>query len=81
MLFLASCIRDATDDAKALEIKLKSNVEKKEYKCGHKASPGPGGMNCPCCVLGAKTKTKKRINKAYRRKQKLQIIKEEKDEQ
>mgnify|MGYP006921280255 CR=1 FL=1 len=79
MLFLASCIHDATDDAKALETKLKSNTEKKEYKCGHKGSPGPGGMKCPCCVLGSPTEAKKRINRIYRRKQK-KLIKNSEDE-
>lgn len=53
--------------------------ESKEYKCGHRNSPGPGGMTCFCCVMGDKAEQKRRLNREHRRKIK-QKLKEKDDE-
>lgn len=53
----------------------------KDYKCGHRSSPGPGGMNCPCCNDHDKTDMKRRLNREVRRKQKQKTKKESKNEE
>jgi hypothetical protein len=44
-----------------------------EYKYGLKASPGHGGMRCSCCTQTRPKETKRRINREFRRKQRLQL--------
>lgn len=49
----------------------------KDYKCGHRSSPGPGGIRCRCCTKNDKpAKVKRKLNKQVRRKRKQRLKKE-----